>query len=94
MVKRTDVKKCPHCELTKTKDAFYIHKRGEKKGHLFSWCKLCECERYKHNKEQRHTYYLAHKTEYKARSGKWLQNNKLKWRDYMRLYRMRNEVIT
>lgn len=88
---RPDTKVCPHCGLTKTLDSFYINKSGVKKGKLFSRCKVCECSRYKHNPAKRHAYYLSHKKDFKRRARAWLDKNKIKWRMYMRGWRLRRK---
>lgn len=83
-------KRCPKCGLTKVLDEYY---RNRKTGKLYSWCKKCENGKYssRKSKEYKRKYYLKNKERYKERNKKWLQKNRIKWRNYMRAYRSRDK---
>lgn len=77
-------KKCPKCGLVKTVDSFYKHNRYG----IRSWCKVCELDSAKSNKNKirRHNNYIKNKSKEIKANKEWVQKNRIKRNEYMRNY--------
>lgn len=45
-------KTCPHCKQYKAAEDYTVVKKGPRKGHLVSWCKVCRAEATKNTKQR------------------------------------------